>query len=93
MRGKLAEARNEIGDLDLTALLIGQDGRDDRGVADIFGLKIRHVVEHDIGESLFVLAGQQSAEDWIAVETRVAPPNDPRARIDQCGRPPVTDDG
>ena len=72
---------------------IGQHGRNDRRVAQIFGLILRHVVEHDVGEALLLLARQQSAEDRVAVEARIAPPDDPRARIDQCGRAPVADDG
>ena len=90
---ELAEARHEVGDLDLAAVAVGQHGRDDRRVAHVFRLKLRHVVEHDVGESLLLLARQQSAEDRVAVETRIAPPHDPRRRIDQCGRAPVPDDG
>ena len=90
---ELPEARDEIGDPHLPALTIGEHGRDDRGVADIFGLKLRQIVEHDVGESLLLLARQQSAEDRIAVEARIAPPHHARAGIDQSGRSPVPDDG
>ncbi len=90
---ELTEARDEIGDLDLAALVIGEDSGDDRRVAHIFGLKLRHVVEHDVGEALLLLAGHQPAKDRIAVEARIAPPDNPRTWIDQGGRPPVPDDG
>ena len=90
---ELAEARHEIGDPHLPALTIGEHGRDDRGVADIFGLKLRQIVEHDVGKSLLLRARQQPAEDRIAVEARIAPPHHARAGIDQSGRSPVPDDG
>src|SRR6185312_11522664 len=78
---------------DLAALVIGQERGDDRGVAHIFGLIFRQVVEHDVGESLVLFAGQQSREDRVAVETRITPPDDPRTRIDQGSRPSIADDG
>ena len=90
---ELAEARREIGDADRAAVAVGQHGGDDRGVAQIFGLILRHVVEHDVGESLLLVARQQAAEDRIAVEARKAPPHDPRRRIDQRRRAAVADDG
>ena len=89
---ELAETRREIGDPHFAAVAVGQDGGDDRGVADIFGMVLRHVVEHDVGESLFLPAGHQPAEDRIAVEARIAPPHDPRAWIDQRGGAAVADD-
>src|SRR5262249_41305635 len=91
--GELAETRDEVGDSDFAALMIGQQRRDDGGVAHIFGLILRQVVEHDVGESLFLLAGQQPGEDRVAVEARITPPDDPGTRIDQGSRPPVADDG
>ena len=90
---ELAETRDKVGDFDFAALAIDQQRGDDRGVAHIFGLILRQVVEHDVGESFFLLAGQQSGEDRVAVEARIAPPDDPRTRIDQGSRPPVADDG
>ena len=90
---ELTEARDEIGDLDLAALVIGQRRRDDRRIAHVFRLIFGHVVEHDVGKALLLLAGQQAAENRIAVEARIAPPHEPRGRIDQCGRASVSDDG
>src|SRR6516165_10083934 len=90
---ELTETRDEVGNSDFAALMIGQQRRDDRGVAHIFRLILRQVVEHDVGESLFFLAGQQPGEDRVAVEARITPPDDPRTRIDQGSRPPVADDG
>src|ERR1051326_5493113 len=52
-----------------------------------------HVVEHDVRESLLLLAGEQPAEDRIAVEARKAPPHDPGGRIDQRGGAAVAEDG
>ena len=89
---ELAKARREIGDPDLAAVAVGEHGRDDRGIAHVFGLIVHHVVEHDVGKSLFLLARHQPAEDRIAVEARIAPPDDARARIDQCGGAAVADD-
>src|SRR6185312_5124367 len=88
---ELSEARDEVRDPDLAALVIGQERGDDRGVAHIFGLIFRQVVEHDVGESLVLFAGQQSREDRVAVETRITPPDDPRTRIDQGSRPSIAD--
>src|SRR4029077_17019372 len=52
-----------------------------------------HVVEQDVGKSLLLLAGDQPAEDRIAVEARIAPPDDAECRVDQGGRGAVADDG
>ena len=89
---ELAKARREIGDLDLAAVPVGEHGGDDRAVADIFGMIIHHVFEHDVGEAFLLPSRHQPAEDRIAVEARIAPPHDPRARIDQGGEPAVADD-
>ncbi len=90
---ELAKARREVGDLDLAAAPVGQHGaRRSRVLRTYSRLKIHHVVEHDVGESLFLLARDQPAEDRIAVEARIAPPHDPRTRIDQRRHPAVADD-
>ena len=65
---ELPEARDKVGNSDFAALAIDQQCGDDRGVAHIFGLVLDHVVEHDVGESLLLLPGQQSAENRVAVE-------------------------
>ena len=90
---ELPEARREIGDADGAAVAVGQHGGDDRGVAQIFRLEIGHVVEHDVGESLLLVARQQAAEDRVAVEARKAPPHHARRGIDQRSRAAVADDG
>ena len=89
---ELAKAGSEIGDLDLAAVTVGEHGAYDRAVADIFGSVFHHVLEHDVGKSFLLLSRHQPAEDRIAVEARIAPPYDPRARIDQGGQPAVADD-
>src|SRR5258707_1061139 len=55
---ELAMARRKIGDADRAALLIGENGRDDGGIAQIFRPEVDHSVEHDIRESLFLVARQ-----------------------------------
>ena len=89
---ELAKARDKIGDPHLAAMAIGEHGGDDGGIAHIFGMKFRHVVEHDVGKSLFFLSRNEPAEDRIAVKARIAPPDQSRAWIDQCGRSAVPDD-
>ena len=89
----MPEARREIGDPHFAAMAIGQLGANDRSIADVLRLEIRHVLEHYVGEPFFLLAGHQAAEDWVAIETRIAPPHDPRAWIDQRRGPAVADDG
>ena len=66
---------------------------DDRGVAQIFRLEIGHVVEHDVGKSLLLVAREQAAEDRVAVKARIAPPHQTRRGIDERSRAPVADDG
>ena len=90
---ELPIARREIGDADGAALPIGENRRHHRGVAEIFRLEIGHVVEHDVGKSLLLVAREQAAEDRIAVEAGIAPPHQARGRIDERGRAPVADDG
>ena len=86
-------ARREIGDADGAALPIGENRRHHRGIAKIFRLEIGHVVEHDIRKSLLLVAGEQTAEDRIAVEAGIAPPHQTGGGIDERGRAPVADDG
>ena len=50
-------------------------------------------VEHDVGEPLLLIAGEQPAEHGIAIETRKAPPHNASERIDQRDRAAVSDDG
>ena len=83
----------EIGDAHGAAVAVGQDGRYDRGIAQIFRLEIDHVVEDDVGKSLLLVAREQTAEDRVAVEARVAPPYETRRGIDERSRAPVADDG
>ena len=54
---------------------------------------MHHVVENDVAISLVVIAGQQARKDRIAVETRIAPPNDPAGRVDQRRRVAVAENG
>src|SRR5262249_4332102 len=72
---------------------VGESGDDDRGVAQVLGLAVREIVEHDVGKALVLGAGDQAAEDRIAVVARRAPPDDPRLRIDQRRGPPIADPG
>ena len=90
---EILEARREIGDATAAPFLVGQDRLDDRGVAHIGRLDIGQVVEHDVGEALLLVAGEQAAEDRIAVEARKAPPHEARAGLDQRGGAAVADDG
>src|SRR5262249_43583617 len=90
---ELPEARRKIGNAHSAALPIGEDRRHHRGIAKVFGLEIGHIVEHDIRKSLLVVAGQQTAEDRIAVEAGIAPPDQTRGGIDERGRASVADDG
>jgi hypothetical protein len=87
-----AKPRREIGNPDRCALFVRQDRGDDRGVAHIFGGKVDHALEHDIAETLLLAARQQAGKDGIAVESRIAPPHDPRRRIHQRCRASVADD-
>jgi hypothetical protein len=88
---ELPEPRREIRDPHLGAVAVRQDGGNDRGVADILRLKIDHVLKHDVREAFFFAAGQQAAENRIAVEPRIAPPHDARAGIDQRRRAAIAD--
>src|SRR4030095_1424408 len=74
----LTEAWGEIRDLDRGALCVGEDGGNDRRVALIAGRKAHHVFQHDIAKPLLLVAGEQTREDGIAVETGIAPPNKAR---------------
>ena len=59
---ELAEARREVGDPHFAAVAVGEDMADDRGIADVFGPELRHVVEHDVGEALFLRPRDQPAK-------------------------------
>ena len=87
----LFEARGKVGDPHGAALTIRQHGADHRGVAYVFGVRRHEAVEHDVGEPLLLVAGEQAAEHRIAVIAREAPPHDPRQRIDQRERAAVAD--
>src|ERR1700720_1377785 len=89
---ELAMPRCEVRDAHRAALRVGKDRDHHGGVAQIFGLEINQPVEQDVGESLFLLAADQTAEDGITVEARVAPPHQPCLGIEQRRRPPVPDD-
>jgi hypothetical protein len=86
------KSRRKIGNLDRSALAIGQDGRNDGGVAQIVGRKVDHAVQNDVAKALFLIARQQPAKYRVAVEAREAPPDEPRRRLHQSGRTAVTDD-
>src|SRR5262249_29767940 len=88
---KLAVTRSKIGDAHRAALPIGEHSRDDGGIAQIFRLEIREVVEDDIAKSLLLIVGKAPREDRIAVEARIAPPHQARFRIDERSRAPVAD--
>src|SRR5262249_27156016 len=67
--------------------------RQHRCLREAFGSVIGRIVEHDVAKSLLLVAGEQTAEDRIAVEAGIAPPNQTRGRIDERGRASVADDG
>ena len=58
---EVLKARREIGDADLAAVPVGQRRDDDRGVALILRLVIDHAVQHDVGESLLLVARETGA--------------------------------
>ncbi len=88
---ELMEARREIRDPHRIAVAVGQHRRDDGRIAQILGMDVDHVLEHDVGEALFLGPRQQAGEQRVTVEAREAPPDDARRRIDQRGRAPVAD--
>src|SRR5438874_8187083 len=51
------------------------------------------VVQNDVRESFFFIAGEQATKNRIAGEARKTPPNQPRTRIDERGSSSVSDDG
>src|SRR5947209_3570810 len=81
----------EVGNADRAALLVGQNGRDNGGVAQILRLVVDHAVEHDVGKSLLFIACNKPAEDRIAVKAREAPPHHARRGSDERGRAAVAD--
>ncbi len=89
----LAEPRRQVGDPHRTPVVIGEHRRDDGGVAHIFRLDVDQPVEDDVGKTLLLAAGEQPAEDRIAVEARKAPPHDARRRVYQGRRSSIPDDG
>src|ERR1700724_1663015 len=88
---KLLVPRREVSNADRAALLVGQNGRDDRGVAQILRLEVDHAVEHDVGKSLLFIACNKPAEDRIAVEARGAPPHEARRGSDERSGAAVAD--
>ena len=90
---EIAEARREVGDLDRGAVFVGEHRRDDGRVALVVRRVIDHAVEHDVGESLLLIARDKAREHRIAVEARIAPPDETRSRLEQSGGLPVADDG
>ena len=52
-----------------------------------------HVGEDNVGETLFLVAGEQARENGIAVEAGKAPPENARLGIDQRRGAAVADDG
>ena len=87
----LQEARGEVGDAHRTAAVVTQHGGDDRGVALVIGDAADLVLQYDVGEAFLVVAGQQPGEHRVAVEVRVAPPDQSRLRADQSSHPAVAD--
>ena len=90
---ELAEARREIGDPDRAVFLVGQDGGYDRRIALVVRREVGEVLQHDIGESLFLIARHKAREHRIAVEAREAPPDQARGGVEQRRRLPVADHG
>ena len=89
---ELAKARREVGDPHLAAVVVGQHGaRRSRCCAHI-RIEIPPCRRARRRRSPFPPPRHQPAKDRIAVEARIAPPHDPRARIDQSGRAAVADD-
>src|SRR5690606_13721159 len=80
---ELLEARREVGDAQRIAVPVAQHRLDDGGVASIARAALDHALEGDLAEALFLVAGEQVAEDRVAVEARRAPPDDAAERIDQ----------
>src|SRR5262249_1021950 len=89
---ELPVAGRKIGDADGAAALVGEDRRYDRGIPKILRLEVGHVVQHDVGKSLLLVAGEQAAKERVAVEAGVAHPHQAGGRIDERGRAPVADD-
>ena len=50
--------RSKIGDTHLSAICIGQDRLDDRGVPHVLRLSLDQVRKRDIAETFFLVAGQ-----------------------------------
>src|ERR1700722_9757279 len=89
---ELLEARREIGDAHRIAVSVGQTRRYDRRIAQIFRAHLGEAVEHHVGESLLLVAGEQPGKQRIAIEARKAPPDDARRGIDERRRAPVADE-
>ena len=72
---ELTKPRGEIRDPHGAAVAVGEHGRDNSRVAQVVRLAVDHLVEHHVGKTLFLVAGQQPAESRIGVESGKAPPD------------------
>ena len=68
---------------DAAAVAVDKLCLDDRRIAEVSALRVALIVEHDVGEALLLLAGQQAREDGVGIEARKAPPHEAAARIDE----------
>src|ERR1700722_840294 len=85
--------RSKIGDTHLSAICIGQDRLDDRGVAHVLLPSLDQVRKRDIAETFFLVAGQEPREDRIGIEVGITPPHDPGVLIDKGRGAAVSDQG
>ena len=85
------ESRRKVGDAHFRSARIGEDGLDQRGVANVLRSGLIEIGERDLAKALLVVAGQQSREDGVRVEARETPPDDSRALIDKSGDATVAD--
>src|SRR5690349_1349012 len=88
----ILEARGKVGYAHPGTLVVDQLGHHDRGVANVIRADLDLPFEHDVGESLVLGAGKQTAKNRISVITRQAPPHDPRRRFEQCRGTAIAND-
>ncbi len=83
--------RGEIGDAHAGAVARGERRGDDGRVALIFGLRFDKFGQNDVGEAFFFLSRKQTTEHRIAVEARIAPPDEAGVGIEQCRGAAIAD--
>src|SRR5215475_857191 len=76
------ETWREIRDTHRAAAAVDQFGRNNCSISHVFGTGLDLSLEHHIREALVFIAGEQPAENRIAVVTRKTPPHDARGRIE-----------